>query len=227
MDINTVMQIRELISNEEKARKLENYRQQNEYVKKGQILFTGSSLMEYFPVSEYWIESGLYEKTGKIAYNRGIAGYTTDEFLQGIDIMLLDPEPSKVFMNIGTNDISEREDGAGWLDHLLVNYDEILRRTKESLDSKVYLMAYYPVCRKVIDQDPYISEKFAVRTRENIERANDEVRALAGKYGYEYIDVNEGLSDEDGDLKEELTVEGIHMFSSGYVTVLENLKPYL
>ena len=37
--------------NHEKERKLTNYRQQNAYVQKGQTLFTGSSLMEHFPIT--------------------------------------------------------------------------------------------------------------------------------------------------------------------------------
>ena len=36
----------------EKAQKLKNFQYLNQYIKKGQILFTGSSLMEHFPVAE-------------------------------------------------------------------------------------------------------------------------------------------------------------------------------
>ena len=66
--------------NHEKERKLTNYRQQNAYVQKGRTLFTGSSLMEYFPITEYCLNEGL-----PIVYNRGIGGYTTDEFLAAIE----------------------------------------------------------------------------------------------------------------------------------------------
>ena len=227
MDKDAMMEMREQINREEKARKLENYRQQNMYVKPGQILFTGSSLMEYFPISEYWMEENLTEKTGCFAYNRGIAGCTTDEFLQAIDIMMLDLEPSVIFINIGTNDITPQEDGSNWLDHLVRNYDEILRIGRESLDAVFYLMAYYPVCRKVLEQDPLRREKFVLRTKENLALANSEVEALDAKYGAKYIGVNEGLYDEDGDMKEDFTVEGVHMFSEAYRIVLNNLRPYL
>lgn len=63
----------------EKARKLKNFQYLNQYIKKGQILFTGSSLMEHFPVAELYAESDL-SKNGLLVYNRGIGGYTTDEF---------------------------------------------------------------------------------------------------------------------------------------------------
>ena len=39
--------------NKEKERKLNNYKTQNLYIRKGQTLFTGSSLMEGFPVTDF------------------------------------------------------------------------------------------------------------------------------------------------------------------------------
>ena len=62
----------------EKSRKLKNFQYLNQYIKKGQILFTGSSLMEHFPVAELYAESDL-AKNGPLVYNRGIGGYTTNE----------------------------------------------------------------------------------------------------------------------------------------------------
>ena len=52
----------------EKARKLKNFQYLNQYIKKGQILFTGSSLMEHFPVAELYAESDL-SKNGLLVYN--------------------------------------------------------------------------------------------------------------------------------------------------------------
>mgnify|MGYP000656509860 CR=1 FL=1 len=47
------------------------------------------------------------------------------------------------------------------------------------------------------------------------------------KFGYTYIDVNNGLTDVNGNLKEEYTIEGVHMYANAYRCVLENLKQYL
>ena len=108
----------------EKAQKLKNFQYLNQYIKKGQILFTGSSLMEHFPVAELYAESDL-SKNGLLVYNRGIGGYTTDEFLRDIDTMLLDLEPSRLFINIGTNDMNstpaDADDKPSWMPHLLEN----------------------------------------------------------------------------------------------------------
>ena len=43
----------------EKDKKLFLFRQQNRYIRPGQLLFTGSSLMEQFPVTEYCATAGV------------------------------------------------------------------------------------------------------------------------------------------------------------------------
>ena len=126
----------------EQADKVRNYRELNRLAKKGQILFTGSSLMEQFPVAEYCLSAGL----PVTVYNRGIGGTTTDDFLREIDTVLFDLEPAKLFLNIGTNDIDERRFGEDWREHLLTNYREIMGQIRERLPgTEVYIMAYYPV----------------------------------------------------------------------------------
>ncbi len=207
--------------NHEKERKLTNYRQQNAYVQKGCTLFTGSSLMEYFPITEYCLNEGL-----PIAYNRGIGGYTTDEFLAAIDTMLLDLQPAKLFINIGTNDLRPLPDGADWFAHLAENYRRICAIIRDKLpDTIVYMMAYYPVNTNVpLAQD---NSSMLVRTNENIARANKMVEGLADEFGFYYIDANDGLKDENGNLKAEHTRDGIHFDAAAYRTVFESLKKYL
>lgn len=205
----------------EKELRLTNYRQQNAYVRKGQTLFTGSSLMEHFPITEYCLNEGL-----PIAYNRGIGGYTTDEFLAAIDTVLLDPQPSKLFINIGTNDLRPMPEGEDWFTHLSANYRKICEIIREKLpDTIVYMMAYYPVNSSVpLAQD---NSSMQVRNNENIIRANKMVEGLAAEFGFHYIDVNDGLKDAEGRLKAEHTRDGIHFDAAAYRTVFERLKKYL
>lgn len=206
---------------QEKEMKRARYRQQNAYIRKGQTLFTGSSLMEQFPITEYCLNEGL-----PIAYNRGIGGYTTDEFLAAIDDVLLDMQPAKLFINIGTNDIRSMPEGEDWFSHLSANYRAICEIIRDRLPkTTVYMMAYYPVNLEALqaraDQGPI------VRTNENVAKANEMVSALAAEFGFHYIDVNDGLKDETGSLKAEYTRDGIHFDSAAYRTVFERLKQYL
>ena len=205
----------------EKEMKRRNYRQQNAYVQKGRTLFTGSSLMEQFPIAEFCANEGL-----PIVYNRGIGGYTTDEFLAAVDDVLLDVQPAKVFINIGTNDICARPDGEDWFDHLCANERKICQILCDRLPgAEVYLMAYYPVNGDV--PAAKANPGMLVRTNGNIARANDMLRQLAGEFGFHYIDVNDGLKDAAGNLQEEHTPDGIHFDAAAYRTVFERLKQYL
>lgn len=208
----------------EQKRKVRNYRELNKYAVKKGILFTGSSLMEQFPVNEYCMGAGIT----KPVYNRGIGGTTTDDFLEEIDTVLFDLEPRKIFINIGTNDINEREDGQPWQEHLLTNYEKILQQIKERLpETTVYMMAYYPVNTELKDAPAWSKDMFRTRTNQALVDTNAKVKILAEKYGFHYIDLNEGIKDEKGNLRAEITVEGMHMFAGGYASVFEKLKQYI
>lgn len=224
--INSMRQFGEMMQKQSKAeqqKKVKNYARLNRYAKKGGVLFTGSSLMEQFPVCEFSMDDGI----DKIIYNRGIGGFTTDDFLEHIDVQLLDLEPSKVFINIGTNDMSPQY-GEKWMEHLLSNYRAILTQCKEKLPkTEVYMMAYYPVNASLPDAPFFASAMLAVRSNQNLALVNEKMEALAAEFGYHFINVNDGLTDGDGNLKAEYTIEGIHMYADAYRLVFENLKSYI
>ena len=212
--------------NEEQMGKVIKYRILNTMVKEGQILFTGSSLMEQFPINELQMDFDI----NKIIYNRGIGGFTTDDMLQCMDEQILGVKPSKIFINIGTNDISNpAEDFNVLLDNMIKNYRNILKKIKEELpQTTVYMMAFYPV--NSIDMAPDCPVEHTVfynRNNTTIPIANAKIQELAEEMNYNYIDVNQGLTDQRGMLKKEYTVEGIHMYANAYKQVLENMKKYL
>ena len=208
----------------EQENKVKSFRALNAVAEKGAILFTGSSLMEQFPVCEIARSAGVT----KTIYNRGIGGTTSDDFLREIDTVLFDLEPSKVFLNIGTNDMTDRIYGDRWMDHLESNYEEILRRAKERLpQAEIYCMAYYPTNQHLPGQDLFSFGMLKDRTKENIAACNLRVKVLAEKYGFHYIDCNAGLADENGEQKAEFSIDGVHMLADAYMIVFEHLKQYL
>lgn len=198
------------------------YAQQNQTAKKGQIVFVGSSLMEIFPIEKMRQSLGL----DRLIYNRGIRATTTAELLASLDLCIFDLAPGKIFINIGTNDLGFGVPEATFL----ANYDEILRQIKEKLpETQVFVMAYYPV-NPVADfgeSEADHDSLFAGRTNEILESASRKVAQLAQKHHYEFINVNAGLADADGNLRKELTFDGAHMYPAGYEIVLENMKKYL
>lgn len=196
----------------------------NEIAIPGQIVFTGSSLMQQFPINELL----MTKKLPYVIYNRAISGYTTFDMLENMDKMVLAPKPSKVFINIGTNDVAS---AAISNETMLENYETILRKIKETLpDVVVYVMAYYPVNEnggRTQPDGPGASQSFVRRNNAVINQVNEELRDLADRMGCRYINVNEGLTDGEGRLRQDYSVEGIHMHASGYQVVLNNLLPYL
>ena len=210
---------------EQKKGTVKKYKVLNQCVKKGRTLFVGSSLMEWFPISELQLSLDEHYHI----YNRGIAGSVTDELLYWMDECIFELEPSKIFINIGTNDMNTSEYR---LEKLIANYDNILSQIKTRLPScQVYVMAYYPINAKADfgSAGQLIREAgmFKTRTNEVILQANDALKSLAEKHHYEFINVNQGLTDETGNLKEEFSIDGIHMYANGYSVVLGNLVQYL
>jgi lysophospholipase L1-like esterase len=91
------------------------------------------------------------------------------------------------------------------------------------------MMAYYPVnpaLAKEIQAWPEAAEAARLR-KERLPGANDIVKKLAAEFCYEYIDVNEGLYDDAGELKRELSTDGIHMWPEAYEIIFDNMKDYL
>lgn len=203
----------------DKEMKVEKFREANKSVKTGQIVFAGSSLMEMFPISKLLEEHG--DET--IIYNRGIGGFVSRELLEVLDVCVLDLKPSAVFINIGTNDLS---DSSVPISVLMENYDKIISRIETSVpDVKIYLMAYYPVNYEAAAED--MKECLKVRSNEKINAANAEVKKLAEKHGQRYIDINANLKDEFGRLKAEYTIEGLHINEDGYRAIYDDIMAYV
>lgn len=210
---------------QDKKEKINRYRILNRYIKKGQILFTGSSLMEQFPIYEFIQDYGIQE----IIYNRGIGGYTTTDMLKELDTMVYELKPSKIFINIGTNDLSEPDYTK---ERLIQCYEAILERIVSHLpEAKIYIMAYYPVNGDYDFGNENAKEWLKVRTNARILEVNlalkEMAEKMAGKYRVKYIDINRNLYDEQGSLKPEYSIEGVHMYGNGYQAILEELMDYV
>ena len=215
--VEQVMQAR---SEHEKREKVERFRHLNRFVRKGQVVFAGSSLMEQFPIGEFAVDWDLPCKI----YNRGVGGFTTQELLAVMGPCIYDLEPRAVFLNIGTNDLNDPDCTVA---ALMERYGEILRGIRAHLPQcRLFLLAYYPVNPQVSDL-PYIRNVLKYRTNARIEEANTAVRGLAEEFGATYLDLNAPLRDETGCLKAEYTLEGIHMYADGYQALLPALLPVL
>lgn len=203
----------------DKEKKILRYREENKNVKYGQTVFTGSSLMEMFPINKLLEE----HNDSTIIYNRGIGGFVSRELLEVINVCATDLKPSKIFINIGTNDLSDSRIS---ISELMENYDKIISEIEAKLPQTIiYLMAYYPVNYEAAAEN--MKECLKIRNNEKIRTASAEVKKLAEKHGQRYIDINKNLIDEQGRLKAEYTIEGLHINEDGYRAVYDDIMVYV
>ena len=106
-------------------------------------------------------------------------------------------------------------------------YDAILNAVEEHVPGvQIFLLAYYPVNPGMAGQT-WAREVFKHRTNARIRAASEGVKQLAEKHGARFLDLNAGITDENGNLKSEYTMEGMHMYADGYKPVLDALLPVL
>ena len=74
----------------QKYRMVQSWPALNKSCQPGQIVFTGSSLMEMFPVEKFAAEEG---PDFPIVYNRGVGGWRTEEMLACLNEMVIDLQP--------------------------------------------------------------------------------------------------------------------------------------
>ena len=178
--------------------------------KEGQVVFFGDSITEFLPVSDWYGEYSI--KSGLELYNRGIGGDSTLGLYKRAKENVLCIKPKAVVILIGTNDL-----GMGFdTEFLKENMENVLELFKQECpDCKVILEAIYPV----------IDGRAGKRKNSDILEANSKYKALAEKYGAEYIDLTKELADANGNLKEDCTYDGLHLSAKGYeVTTREIVK---
>lgn len=200
-------------------RKIRNYNEQNRNAVRGATVCAGSSLMENFPINEMLMTRGIH----KVVYNRGMSAYTIDQYNEVLNTCVLDLEPSKLFINIGSNDLNLPGDTLG---NMARKYKALLQRIRTALpECKITLLAFYPCLPPTPGAE--LQPGRVPRTMENVNRANELVRGIAKEMGLGYLDLNAPLLDENGFLRKELSTDDIHFSSAGYELVLDQLAEYL
>ncbi|MBP7174636.1 MAG: lysophospholipase [Thermoclostridium sp.] len=186
----------------------------NECAEPGGIVFLGDSITDFFRLNEYF--HGVY------VVNRGISWDTTDGVLLRMPESVYQLQPSKVFLMIGTNDVADNKSEQ----EIVHNIDQIISAIQANCpDTKIYLESLYPVStlrhkkiRRVI---------VGKRTNEKIRSINDKLKKLAQEKNIPYIDVHSHLADEEGNIRLEYTVEGLHITVPGYRVVADVLRPWV
>ncbi|TAJ11933.1 GDSL family lipase [Marinilabiliaceae bacterium JC017] len=166
---------------------------------KNEIVFLGNSITE----QGHWAE--LFKN--KNIVNRGIGGDISFGVQARINT-ILDASPKMLFLMIGINDIGRLIP----TDTIAQKIEEIIRTTKEqSPKTKIVLQSVLPINEKVIWYD-YMKNK-----SDRIAELNDRLKDIARKDEIKYVDLYSRFADSNGQLKPELTYDGLHLKADGYL----------
>lgn len=176
------------------------------------FLFLGDSITDFYPLEEY------YDNLPVV--NSGVAGNRTTDILNDMKNRIYQYNPTKVFLLIGTNDLDNTEEDI--VDITFDNIKEIIEEIKENRsEASIYVESVYPVNSNIENNS------VGNRTNEKIQELNEKLSNYCDDENCKYINLYDDLLDENGDLKEEYTEDGLHLNSLGYVVITRELLPYL
>lgn len=175
--------------------------------KKNAIVFLGNSITEVGQWSELFTDPNII--------NRGISGDVTYGVLNRLPF-ILSQKPKKIFLAIGVNDIKR---GAS-INEISRNHERIIKLIREnSANTKLYVQSILPV------NEVMLADIYAKITNDRVAKANEKLKELTQKYNCTYIDLHQSkLKGDDGQLKKELSTDGLHLQPSAYILWANYLK---
>ena len=168
----------------------------------GRVVFLGDSITE----------GGLWEELFPDLWilNRGIGGDTTVDLRERLDDAI--NEPRVVSLLIGTNDLHgprPRRD----LDAIAARCRDIVERIRDRAPGVGVIL------NSVMPRTAFHTERLRM--------LNDRYRSVAMETGAHFIDLWPALADADGELRDELTRDHLHLSAAGYQVWAEILRPHL
>jgi lysophospholipase L1-like esterase len=173
--------------------------------KEGKIVMLGNSITAECEWSE------LLDNQQVI--NRGVIGDGTADILARLDDVI-GMKPKQVFLLIGVNDLQFIT-----LPNILENYEKIVSKiTTETPSTQLHLISVLPI---------HNSLRRTGMRNEDIDFLNTGIVGIGKKYGLRYIDVASKLKNTEGPLREDLSLDGIHLNGEGYLIFAEIIKTYI
>ena len=119
---------------------------------------------------------------------------------------------------IGTNDFIN--DTTVTVESVWKSYQKVIKKIKRKLPNcELFVQSLLPLHPKT---------KFYSGRNEKAEELNSYLSSSAEKFGYKYVEIASKLKDENGDLADIYTEDGIHLLPTGYLVwkevILENLN---
>jgi lysophospholipase L1-like esterase len=161
-------------------------------------------------------ERGMWHELvpGKVIMNRGIGGDNTFGVLARLDAIVAS-QPKKIFLLIGVNDMFRKLP----YEVTINNYKRIITRIKKgSPKTTVYIQSVLPI------NEDLTTVPYAVGRNAMVTELNRQIKELAAKENLTYINLHPLFADEQGKLKKELTMDGVHLKPAAYKLWVSFLK---
>ena len=122
-----------------------------------------------------------------------------------VEEALSDNQFKKIYIMLGLNEM-----GTGNVDTFTQAYAEVINRIRElQPDAIIYIQGIMHVTADKSDVDKHFNNP-------NINERNEAIAQLADNENIFYIDMNESVDDEDGNLMKELSFDDVHLRASAY-----------
>jgi lysophospholipase L1-like esterase len=184
-----------------------------EVVQPGGIVLLGSSHFEWFDTDRFL--------PGRRFVNRGIAsdrlGIGDHGILHRLDISVFDVQPSFIVFSNGVNDLGELwRNGEPSLEAIFEAYERVVLAIRAGLPDVAML---------IVNELPTSGRFTGINTL--IPPLNAHIRHVAERSGCQHLDFYNKVVGETGELRNDLTWDGLHLNDAGYALLAETLEPFL
>jgi lysophospholipase L1-like esterase len=154
-------------------------------------ILVGDSLSMWFPKEKL--------PTGKFWLNQGISGDTSEGVLRRLSAFSK-TRPEVIYLMIGINDLLR-----GASDQtILINHRRIIRSLRQTHPkSQIMVQSILPVSHAQI-------------SNRRIRYINSKISLITKKEGVYYLNINNWFANLDGNLRSDLTTDGVHLSPEGY-----------
>ncbi|WEK18057.1 MAG: GDSL-type esterase/lipase family protein [Candidatus Pedobacter colombiensis] len=188
-----------------------HYLQRLEFFKKvpkqkNEIVFLGNSITE----------GGKWQELipNKHVVNRGISGDVTFGTIARMDVILAS-KPDKIFILIGINDMKRGIPQ----EIILNNYRKVIHMIKtQSPATKIYVESILPVNKAMLPAS------YAKLSNPAIIEINNQIKVICEKEKLNYVNLYEVFARPDGELKKELSIDGLHLKPVAYIQWADYLR---
>jgi lysophospholipase L1-like esterase len=184
-----------------------------ERVEPGGIVLLGSSHLEWFDAPRML--------PGRRFVNRGIAsdrlGLTERGILHRLDSSVFDCQPAFIVFENGANDLGELwRNGTPPMEASIACYEHVVATIRTRLPAVPMLIVnVLPTTGRCAGLNPFVRE------------FNPHVARIAAQHGCTHMDFCSVVVSAAGELRAELTEDGLHLNECGYTLFADRLDPHL